>query len=89
VALLRRYTERGLVVQGLGMQVLRARVLVSRPRRLELEVTDRLAGAVAARAGDPQSARRLPAGAASTRVLVLRRPADRWVMVRVSALPGR
>jgi hypothetical protein len=89
VALLRRYTGRGLVVRGLGMQVLRARVLVSRPRRLELEVTDRLAGAVAVRAGDPRSARRLPSGAASTRVLVLRRPGDRWVMVRVSALPGR
>jgi hypothetical protein len=87
--LLRRYTARGLVVRGLAMQVLRARVLVARPRLLELEVTDRLAGAVAVRADDPRSARRLPAGAATTRRLVLRRPADQWVVVRVSAPPGR
>jgi hypothetical protein len=89
VALLRRYAARGLVVRDLRMQVLRTRVLVARPRLLELEVTDRLAGATAVRVGDPGAARRLPADAASTRVLVLRRPADRWVLARVSAAPGR
>jgi hypothetical protein len=90
VALLRRYTARGLVVRGMRMQVLRARVLTHRPRLLVLEVTDRLAAAVAVRVTDAATARRLPGDAASTRVLVLRRPrSGPWVMARVSAAGGR
>lgn len=89
LAMLRRYTDRGLVVRDLRTQLLRARILTIRPRRLELEVTDRLAGAVAVRAGEPRSARRLPATAPSTHLLVLRRPAEDWVVARVSAAPGR
>jgi hypothetical protein len=89
VALLRRYVARGLVVSDLRMQVLRARVIVVLPRLLELEVTDRLAGGRAARPGDPGTARPLPADAASTTVLTLRRVGDRWLMARVSAATGR
>lgn len=89
VALLERYTARGLVVRDLRMQLLRTRVLTVRPRLVELEVTDRLSTAVAARAHDPAARHRLPADAATTRVLALRRVGDRWVMARVSAARGR
>jgi hypothetical protein len=86
VALLSRYTRRGLVVRGLRMQVLRAQVLRSRPHALVLVVTDRVAAAVAVPAGDLGVARRLPADSASSRRLVLRRVAGGWVMVRVEAV---
>jgi hypothetical protein len=85
VALLEAYAARGLVVRGLRMQLLRARVLVARPRRLELEVTDRLFAATAAPLADATASWRLPVGAATTRVLVLRRIGDRWLMARVSS----
>lgn len=84
VALLREYAARGLVVRGLRMQLLRARVLVARPRRLELEVTDRLSAASAVRATDPTASWRLPVDAATTRMLELRRVGERWLMARVS-----
>jgi len=89
VALLRRYLARGLVVRGMRMQLLGVRVLVARPRRLEVEVTDRLASAVAVRAGDAAVARRLPDDAATTHRLTLRRIADRWLVDAVSAVGGR
>ena len=89
VALLRRYAARGLVVRGLRMQLLRTRVLVQRPRLLELEVTDRLARAVAALPSDPGRVRRLPVDTATTRVLVLRRVGDEWLVARVSGVRGR
>jgi hypothetical protein len=85
VALLRRYAARGLVVRGMRTQVLRARVLAARPRRLELEVTDRLAAAVAVRRGEPTTARRLPTDVATTRHLVLRRVRGQWLMAEVYA----
>ena len=84
VRLLRRYLARGLVVRGLRMQVLRARVLVARPGRLVLEVTDRLAGATAARVDEEGVGRTLPADGPTTRRLVLRRDAGDWRMARVS-----
>ncbi|MBW8750863.1 MAG: hypothetical protein JF565_05485 [Propionibacteriales bacterium] len=83
--LLGRYRARGLVVRDLRMQVLRARVLVTRPSRLELEVTDRVAGATAVRADDVATGRRLPADRPSTHVLVLRRVDATWLMASVSA----
>jgi hypothetical protein len=85
VALLRRYAARGLVVHGLRMQLLAVRVLVQRPRRLELEVTDRVARAVAVRATDSAVSRLLPTDTASTRVLVLRLVGERWLVERVSS----
>ncbi|RNM14073.1 hypothetical protein [Nocardioides pocheonensis] len=91
VAMLRRYVARGLVVRDMRMQVLRARVVTARPRLLELQVTDRLAAAVAVGVGDPTAERRLPADVASTHLLVLRRsgPGQGWLVARVSASSGR
>jgi hypothetical protein len=83
--LLRRYRARGLVVRDLHMQVLRARVLVAQTARLELEVTDRLAGATAVRTDDVATGRRLPADHPSTHELVLRRVDGTWLMASVSA----
>ena len=87
-ALLQRYRARGLVLTGLRMQVLRARVLVSRPDRLELEVTDRLSAGTAVRAGEAGLGRRLPVDRPSTRDLVLRRVGGTWLMAGVSSRPG-
>jgi hypothetical protein len=84
VALLRSYADRGLVVHGLRMQLLAVRLIVDRPARLELEVTDRVVGATAVRVSDARAGV-LPADAATTRVLVLRRVDGRWLMARVSS----
>jgi hypothetical protein len=85
LALLGRYRARGLVVRGIRMQLLRARVMASRPRLVVLEVTDRLASAVAY--GPAGGARRLPGDVATVHELVLRRVEGEWRMVRVSAGP--
>jgi len=87
VALLRRYRLRGLVVRDLGMQVLRARVMVDRPRLVELEVSERLSSAVAFEAS--VGSRALPRDRATTHRLVLRRVDGTWRMARVSVLPGQ
>jgi hypothetical protein len=87
VGLLRRYQARGLVVRNLRMQVLRARVLVARPGRLVLEVTDRLAAATAVRVGEETVGRPLPADRPTTRRLVLRRDSGVWRMARVVVAP--
>lgn len=85
VALLRRYAGRGLLVRDLQMQVLSARVLVTRPRRLVLEVVDRLAGGSAVTIGAGTAARHLPADAPTVHRLVLRRPGGgQWLMAAVS-----
>jgi hypothetical protein len=87
VRLLRRYAARGLVVRDLRMQVLRARVLVRRPARLVIEVTDRVAAATAVRADDKTVRRPMPADGPTTRRLVLRRDAGDWRMDQVSVVP--
>lgn len=80
VAMLRTWSRRGLRVAGLRMQVLAA-ALVARDRgRLVLVVTDRLAGG-AARAGPVR--RVLPRDRPSTRRLVFRRVAGRWLLSSV------
>jgi len=80
VAMLRTWSRRGLRVAGLRMQVLAA-ALVARDRgRLVLVVTDRLAGG-AARAGPVRRA--LPRDRPSTRRLVFRRVAGRWLLSSV------
>lgn len=84
VALLRRYRDRGYAVRGMRMQLLAARVLVLRPRLVRVEVTDRLARATAVGATEQV----LPADAATTRVLVLRRVGGRWLMARVLPVSG-
>jgi hypothetical protein len=82
VALLQRYQARGFVVSAMRMQVFAVRVLTVRPTVLRLEVTDRLASAVAVRG---EVRRPLPAGAASRRMLVLRKVRGCWLMARVGS----
>lgn len=81
-AMLRRWTERGLSVEGMSMQVLAVEVSEAAPRRLRLRVTDRLAGAVAV--GDGVR-RELPRDRPTTRELVLIRagPDAEWRVARV------
>ncbi|QWZ06408.1 hypothetical protein KRR39_12440 [Nocardioides panacis] len=79
------YRRRGLVVEGMRTQVLALRVLDERPRRLRLEVTDRLDGAVAVGAGRRVA---LPRDRPDARTVTLRRGADgAWRVV--SVLPVR
>ena len=87
VAMLRRYRSRGLVVRDLAMQVLRARVLVDRPRLVEVEVTERLSSAVAYEPAVGSQV--LPRARAATHRLLLRRVGGTWRMARVSVLPGQ
>lgn len=86
VAMLRRWTERGLRVHGMRMQVLRVDVRRTSERRLVLVVTDRLTGAVAVRETD--GARwDLPADRAETRRLVFRQTSDGWQLAGSYAKP--
>jgi hypothetical protein len=80
VALLEEYAGRGLRVPRLRMQLLRAAVLVDRPRRVVLRVTERLGATdVDLRSG----AVRLPRDRAQTRVVELRRVAGEWRLASV------
>jgi hypothetical protein len=90
VALLRAYADRGLLVRGMRMQLLACEVTFVGPRRVRMEVTDRLQGAVAVRraARDPTGIR-LPADRASRRVVTFVRRADAWVVAEVSAAKPR
>jgi hypothetical protein len=93
VHVLTGYRRRGFVVEGMRTQVLALRVLDERPRRLRLEVTDRLDGAVAVAVGvgvGEGAGRRvaLPRDRPDTRALTLRRGADgAWRVL--SVLPVR
>lgn len=80
--MLRAYRARGLRVQGMRMQILSLVVLDESPRRLRLEVTDRLVGAVAVGHGQRLV---LPRDRASTRVIELRRVDASW---RVASVRG-
>ncbi|WP_148615114.1 hypothetical protein [Nocardioides rubriscoriae] len=80
-AMLRAWAGRGLRVTGLTTQVLRLQVLLDRPRRLVLVVTDRVAHVSA---GDLV----LPHDRPSTRRIVLARsPVGRWRVASVSPEP--
>ncbi|GGF31021.1 hypothetical protein GCM10011519_00570 [Marmoricola endophyticus] len=81
VAMLRAYLGRGLVVRGLRMQVLDARVRHLDPAVVRLQVTERLAGGVA---DDAERSRALPRDSTSTRLVELRRAAGRWRVAAVS-----
>lgn len=78
------YLERGLHVEGMRMQLLAVEVLQERPGRIRLQVTDRLAGAVAV---GPRGRVQLPSDAASTRGVELVRGDAGWQVASVSA-PG-
>ena len=85
--MLRAYTRRGLRVEGMRMQLLEVQVLVERPDRYRLRVTDRLVGAVAVDSGTRW---RLPRDRASTRLITLERAsADApWLVAAVRAAIG-
>lgn len=83
VRALRAWSARGLRVEGLQVQLLRIGVRRAGPDRLELLVTDRLAGAVAVGDGSRRPLRR---GEVSTRVLVLVRAAGDWRLAQARAV---
>jgi hypothetical protein len=84
-AMLNRYVARGLRVRGLRMQLLAGSVRTRTADRIELEVTDRLAHAVAV---GPGVRAELPRDRASRRTVVLRRVAGEWRVARVRAQPS-
>lgn len=80
VAMLRQWQRRDLRVTGMRTQVLRVSVRASAADRMVLEVTDRLAGAVAVRDGTRVP---LPRDRVSTRLVALVHTHGRW---RVAAV---
>lgn len=78
-AMLRRWRDRGLVVDGLRTQVLSLHEVRRTADRWVLAVTDRVVGATVRGV----TARRLPTDAASTYTLTLRRVGDRWLVASV------
>ena len=81
-AMLQEYADRGLRVPGLRMQLLAVDVQSRSSRRLELLVTDRLAGGVAVGHGVRV---RLPTDRASTRLVTLVRAVGEWRVAEVQA----
>ncbi|QSR30863.1 hypothetical protein CFI00_10230 [Nocardioides sp. S5] len=79
IRLLRHYRDRGLTVEGLTTQLLAVVVVQRAPRRLVLDVTDRL---VAGRAVGGTRAVALPTDRASTRRVVLVRPGRTWLVAK-------
>lgn len=78
VAMLRRWTARGLRVEGMAMQVLAVELRLRTDRRLVLVVTDRLVGAVAVGPGGRRSD--LPRDGATRRRLEFRWIAGDWLL---------
>lgn len=79
VAMLRRWVGRGLQVRRLTMQVLSVELRVRTDRRIVLDVTDRLADAVATPIGGG-GGRALPRDGLTTRRLAFRLTGAGWVM---------
>ncbi|HWJ08602.1 MAG TPA: hypothetical protein VNS46_04455 [Nocardioides sp.] len=78
VAMLRRWTARGLRVEGMTMQVLSVELRLRTGRRLVLVVTDRLVGAEAVAPGGRHVA--LPRDGATRRRLEFHRSGGRWLL---------
>jgi hypothetical protein len=78
--LLKAYVARGLVVDGMRMQVLALDVVRATPSVLRVRVTDRLVGA---EARGPTGVLPLPRDSPSTRVVTLRAVAGRWLVESV------
>lgn len=77
VRLLGHYRDRGLTVVGLTTQLLAVTVVQRGPRRLVLDVTDRVVAGRAVGGSRPVS---LPTDRASTRRVVLVRPGRTWLV---------
>jgi len=84
-AMLAEWTGRGLVVDGLGMQLLAVDVIEDEPDRLLLRVRDRVAVAVASGEGVREP---LPAGPIEDRDVELRRVGDDWLVASVRDVPA-
>jgi hypothetical protein len=85
-AMLAAYHHRGLRVTGMTRQVVRLRVSVVTPRRLEVVVTDRL---VDARVVGARVRSAVPDGHLATRRIRLARVAGRWQVAEVTAVGGQ
>ncbi|KQW43905.1 hypothetical protein ASC77_21130 [Nocardioides sp. Root1257] len=83
VAMLRAWRARGLRVRGMRMQLLDLEVRRATATRLDLVVTDRLAGAVAR---GPGVRLPLPEAGASTRRVLLVRSGSTWRVAQASAV---
>lgn len=86
VAMLRRWTARGLRVEGMAMQVLAVELRLRTERRLVLVVTDRLVGAVAVGPGGRRTG--LPRDGATRRRLEFRRSAGDWLLASSVETPA-
>ncbi len=86
LAMLSAWSERGLMVRGMRMQLLAVRVRSRAADRLVLDVTDRLDRAVAV---GPSGRTNLPGDTATTRTIVLRRLAGGWRVAGVALRRGR
>jgi hypothetical protein len=85
VAMLTAYRDRGLRVTGMTRQVVRLRVSVVTPRRLEVVVTDRL---VEARVVGARVRSAVPDGHLATRRIRLARIGGRWRVAEVTTVAG-
>lgn len=83
VAMLRRWLQRGFVVDGLRTQVLSLHEVRRSADRWVLAVTDRIVGGFAAGGGGSTA---LPDDTPSTRTVTLRLIGDRWVVASVRGL---
>ena len=86
VGMLSRWVERGLRVRRMTMQVLTVELRVRTERRIVLDVTDRLADAVAVPVGGGRL-RALPRDGLTTRRLAFRLTRDGWVLAAVYERP--
>jgi hypothetical protein len=86
VGMLSRWVERGLRVRRMTMQVLSVELRVRTERRIVLDVTDRLADAVAVPVGGGRSSA-LPRDGLTTRRLAFRLTRAGWVLAAVYERP--
>jgi len=78
--MLRAWQSHGLVVRGMQTQLIAVRAMRRTASTWTLRVTDRLASGVAV---GPGTRHRLPADAATTRIVELRRLDGRWQVAAV------
>lgn len=86
VGMLSRWVERGLRVRRMTMQVLSVELRVRTERRIVLDVTDRLADAVAVVVGGGRSSA-LPRDGLTTRRLAFRLTRSGWVLAAAHERP--